>query len=113
MSSLRRAGLNSGQSWDASAVSTYNCKLYAQVSRRSVAIATTRTQHQTAVAAHCFAHCVAALPSSSVYRITALLFERSTKFILVGAGSGSGLVRVRLKSGFFLAEKIHQPQRTS
>ena len=31
---------------------TYNCKLYAQVSGRNVAIATTRTQHRTAVTAH-------------------------------------------------------------
>ena len=30
---------------------TYNCQLYAQVSGRSVAIATTRTQHRTAVTA--------------------------------------------------------------
>ena len=31
---------------------TYNCKPYAQVSGRSVAIVTTRTQHRTAVTAH-------------------------------------------------------------
>ena len=32
-----------------------------------------------------------------------------TKFKWVGAGSGSGLVRVRLRSGVFFAEKFGRP----
>ena len=88
-----------------------------------MAIAATRAQQRTAVLCLLtsrFALCVADLPSSSVYRITALLsrilvwstnfsskksliFSRQ-KFIWVGAGLG--LVRVRLRSGDFLAEKL-------